>query len=170
MDVLQRQVDEYENEIRALKDFKSPTGRRGAQGRAPRRALTSVNDLSATNESIEEALSTTLSLEATLFRPALQQALRETWKWKAAASSSALSNLSPLPGPFSTETKFDDDLSQLSAALRDVRMKKASVKLVDLANTKMSPSLQLQESRAASLTASRKLETLALRLGGRVTA
>lgn len=169
MDVLQVQVDEYEQEIRVLKDFKAP--RRGAQGssRTPRRALTSVSDLAAPKVDLEEALSTGISLEATLFRPALQQALRESWKWKAAATSSAMSNLPPLLGPFLQETGREDDLKQLTAALTNVRMKKASVKLVDLSNRQKPPRTQLIESRAACREATRELETLALRFRGRMT-
>ena len=169
MDVLQRQVDEYENEIRVLKDFKAP--KRGAPGgRGPRRALTSVNDLASPKAGgQEDNTATGISLEATLFRPALQQALRESWKWKALATSSTLSRLTPLPGPFPLETGRQDDLHQLTCALSDVRMKKASVKLVDLTNSQKTPRQQLQESRASCLEASRKLETLAVRFRGRMT-
>jgi hypothetical protein len=168
--VLQRQVDEYENEIRVLKDFKSP--RRGPQGNrpgTPRRALTSVSDLASPKAGLDESISTGISLEATIFRPALQQALRESWKWKAAATSAVMSQLDPLPGPFSRETGREDDLIQLSSAISDARLKKASIRMVDLTNREKTPRAQFQESRAACLEASRQLETLALRFRGRMT-
>ena len=171
MDVLQRQVDEYESEMRVLKDFKTPT-KRGQQGsrtpgtRTPRRMLSSGNEPGSPRPGTDDAPSTDYSLEATIFRPALQQALRESWKWKAAATSIALSDLPPLPVPFGAQsgTKDPDELIQLSSALSEARMQKASIKMVDLRNTEKTPRAQFQETRSACLEASRKLETLLLKI------
>jgi hypothetical protein len=155
MDVLQHQVDEYENEIRSLKDTAKGGGRKGA----PRRALTSISDLSSNNRP-----DTNLSLEASLFRPALQEALRESWKWQAIATAKAMSELAPLPIP--STLKNDDDSILLQTALVQSRLQKASVKLIDLTNTEKAPRTQLREMRAASRAASQQLESVALRLRG----
>lgn len=159
MDVLQRQVDEYENEIRSLKDTAKGGNRKGA----PRRALTSISDMN-TNRS-DSNLPSNLSLEASLFRPALQEALRESWKWKAIATANAMSQLAPLPIP-NQRSVLNDDSILLNAALVNSRLQKASVKLIDLTNKEKAPRAQLRELRAASLAASQQLENVALRLRG----
>lgn len=172
MDVLQRQVDEYENEIRVLKDFKSP--KRGAAARGtPRRALTSISDLASPagrgGAVPEEANSNTGALEATIFRPALQQSLRETARWKSVAMSSALADLAPLPGytndSLSQSKKDDtwDGIVQLNSALANYRLKMASVKLVDLTNKNKSARQQLRESKASCGEAVKDLEFVANR-------
>lgn len=159
MDVLQRQVDEYENEIRLLKDTaKGGAGRKGA----PRRALTSISDI-ASNRSDDST--SNFSLEASLFRPALQEALQESWKWKAIATENVMSQLTPLPLP-TQRSVLNDDSILLNSALAQVRLQKASIKLIDLTNTDKAPRTQLRELRAASLAASQQLESVALRLRG----
>src|SRR3569832_146785 len=114
MDVLHRQVDEYENEIRALKDFKSP-GKSGRLRGTPRRALTSVADVSPYGRGItDETNMNTGVLEATLFRPALQRALKEAAIWKASAVGESLANLPPLPSPTLPNTSGNDQNGELS--------------------------------------------------------
>ena len=170
--MLQRQVDEYESEIRALKDFKTPT-KRGQQGsrtphtsRTPRRALSSGSDLASPRPGADDTPTSDYSLEATLFRPALQQALRESWKWKAAATSIALSDLPPLPVPFGalSGNKDADDLIQLTSALSAARLQKASIKMVDLRSTEKTPRAQFQETRIACMETSHTLENQLLRI------
>jgi hypothetical protein len=95
---MQRQVDEYENEIRVLKDFKSPTKRGQGGNRTPRRSMTTVTDLSpAGRGSAEEAQVSSGALEAALFRPALHKALQEAAHRKAATTVSSIFDLPPLP-------------------------------------------------------------------------
>ena len=171
MEVLQRQVDEYD---RVVKGFKSP--KRGAPPsatRTPRRraggaaSLDDIGSPAALGAGLQASASNPLSLEATLFRPALQQALQESWKWKAAATSATMSKLTPLPTLFSSEgiagSRNDDLIIQLSSALHDIRRQKATIKLVNLRDTRKTPRAQLQETRMACLEATRKLETLAMR-------
>jgi hypothetical protein len=161
--VLQRQVDEYEQEIRALKDFKSPTKRGQPGSRTPRRAITSVSDVTSPRPGPDEAQSSSNSLEATIFRPALQQALRDSWKWQAVATSTTMSLLPPLPSPSTNRSRLDD-LMQLTSAISDVRLQKASIRMVDLRSTQTTPREQLQETRNACLEASLRLESQVLRL------
>lgn len=160
MDVLQRQVDEYENEIRLLKD-------KGVRKGTSRRALTSMGEPSNNNRYVDDSPSSTVnnfSLEASLFRPALQDALRESWKWKAIATTNAMSQLSPLPNQLSSSSTLNDDSILLNSALVQSRLQKASIQLIDL--TRKAPRTQLRELRAASVAASRQLESVALRLRG----
>ncbi len=157
MDVLQRQVDEYENEIRSLKDTA-----KGGKGTS-RRAFTSTSD-TVSNRS--DDIPSNFSLEASLFRPALQEALRESWKWKAIATTESLSQLVPLPLPIQPSI-LNDDLILLNSALVQSRLQKASIKLVDLTSTtEKAPRAQLREMRAASVAASQQLKSVALRLRG----
>jgi hypothetical protein len=174
---MQSQVDEYENEIRVLKDFKSP--KRGQSGnRTPRRSVTSVAELSPRvpgGTGTDEMQVSSGALEAALFRPALQSALQEAAHWKAEATGSSILDLPPLPmlsvssavgGVNKTDEAFDS-LRQLSNALSSYRLERASFKIVDLTNREKSPRVQLRESAARKAAASERLETIVMRARGR---
>jgi len=160
---MQRQVDEYENEIRALKDFKSPG--KGSRNRTPRRAITSVADISSPygRSGTEETQTNTGALEATIFRPALQRALKDASKWKAASMASVLDDLPPLPSParFSGGTKdAAEKLMELTSALADFRLEKASFSLVDLTRKDKSARAQLRESNLKKAMAYERLQSV----------
>lgn len=165
---MQRQVDEYEHEIRVLKDFKSP-GK--GQKRTPRRAVTSVVDIASPySRGSEVASANTGALEATLFRPALQKALSDASKWKAASVESALAELPPLHtvtlSGGGSGSGFDD-LMELTTAIADYRMEKASISVVDLTRKDKSPSAQLQESCMRKTAASERLRSIVRGCQGR---
>jgi hypothetical protein len=175
MDVLNRQVDEYENEIRALKDFKSPS--KGSRSRAtPRRAVTSVADTSSSygrSQTVSEESETySGALEATLFRPSLQRALKDAAFWKASVVRESLSNLAPLPiakglkGFDDQESENGDDLVELTLALADYRFAMASTSLVDLTRKDKTPRSQLRESAANKQAASHRLQAIVRRYQG----
>jgi hypothetical protein len=145
MDVLHRQVEEYENEVRFLKDAKSPQGKR--TGRTPRRgydrAYTNIGDRTSSSDDLQALASSTGvgAFEAALFRPALQAARRDAAQWKTKATISSLLELPPLnvpgtPSSSSEEEKTMDDYRnpflQLSSALSLYRLETASVKVVDI--------------------------------------
>ena len=171
MDVLQRQVDEYENEIRVLKDFKSPTKRGAAARGTPRRAMTSVGDFGSPQSRLmtDEKQTSTGVLEATIFRPALQQALEESARWKSIAVASIL-DLPPLL-PTSEEQKIEDerhdDRRQLMDAKFDYYMEICSLVLPDLTRMDKTPREQLNELYARSDTAEKKLETVYKQIQGK---
>lgn len=167
---MQRQVDEYENEIRLLKDFKSPTKRGQGGNRTPRRSMTTVADLSPHGRgNVEDAQVSSGALEAALFRPALHKALKEAAHWKAATTASSIFDLPPLPMLFgSRDVEERNSLQQLSSALSSYRLEKASVRIVDLTNREKSPRVQLREHAARKTAASARLETLVLRSRGRM--
>lgn len=165
MDVLQREVEMYENEIRALKDFKSPTKRGGAL-RTPKR--TPIELTPAPRGVTAEDSQSRFSLEATLFRPALQQALEEAARWKTEATAKAIMELPPLPElpqlPAGKDTaSLADDYMRLSAAISACRIEKASITLVDLTKTDKNPREQLRDIKARSAAASERLESTVLR-------
>jgi hypothetical protein len=176
---MQRQVDEYENEIRVLKDFKSPKRSQGGS-RTPRRSVTSVADVSPHGRGgTEEAQVNAGALEAALFRPALHRALQEAAHWKATTTASSILDLPPLPmlsgsSLVGEERKSDyvseafDSLQQLSSALASCRLEKASVRIVDLTSREKSPRVQLREHAARKAAASQRLETVVLRSRGRM--
>jgi hypothetical protein len=176
---MQRQVDEYENEIRVLKDFKSPTKRGQAASRTPRRSSTTDMSSPHGKGSFEEAQVSSGALEAALFRPALNKALQEAAHWKAATTASSIFDLPPLPmlsgsRNVGEERKSDDfseafdSLQQLSSALSSYRLENASVRIVDLTNREKSPRVQLREYAARKASASERLETVVLRSRGRM--
>ena len=131
--MLQRDVEMYENEIRALKDFKSPKRGAASNRTTPRRATTSIGDLSPNRRGAVDDSQSTSALEATLFRPALQQALQEAARWKASAMAEAIVNLPPLTiSPVrcgdaftSGDGVFSDDFIRLSSAIATFRIQKA---------------------------------------------
>lgn len=175
--MLQREVEMYENEIRALKDFKSP--KRGSTNNSrttPRRATPSINDFSPNSRGATDDSQSTFSLEATLFRPALQQALQEAARWKASATAAAIMSLPPLPMPsvyngdeyMSRIGDFSDDFIHLSSAITTSRIQKASVSMVDLTNRSKTPRVQLREMKARNEATSERLETIMLRFRGRI--
>lgn len=142
MDVLHRQVEEYESEMRFMKDTKSPSK---ARSRTPRRTF-SQRDHSRSSESLQslESEANTGAFEAALFRPALQAARRDAAKWKASATISTLLELPALNVPaysnYNEEEKTaDEDISpfmQLTSALANYRTQTASIKVVDLTKPK----------------------------------
>jgi len=165
--VLHRQVDEYENEIRFLKDFKSP---KSAQRRSSRASPFmspgfSTGKGAPAGEGIPEASAATIgALEAALLRPALQAVQQDASRYKAQTMVAALSSLPPLnlATPTSAESKQPDPLEELdnlanalSEARLRVRMAKASVTVVDLSKSLSRQSLL--ESKAKTYTAERKL-------------
>jgi hypothetical protein len=168
MDVLQREVETYENEIRSLKDFKSPKrGSTTGSRTTPMKSTNVTMSLTPAYRGTEDNHSN-ISLEATLFRPALQQALQEAAHWKAAATGFTLFDLPLLPsstldlqvgGAFSSESML------LSSALAKARIEKAVISLVDLRSKEKSPRVQLREMKARSAAISERLETAFLRCG-----
>ena len=175
MDVLNLQVEEYENEIRALKDFKSPS--KASRSRAtPRRALTSVAD-SVTSPygrvAADEAESSSGALEATLFRPALQRAVKESAYWRGCVVRESLAFLPPLPpvnalrAIDSDEKKDAGEFMELTLALADYRVEIASTSLVDLTRRDKAPKVQLRESLARKQSASQRLHAVVRRCQAR---
>ena len=172
MDVLHRQVDEYENEIRFLKDFKSPKSAQRRTSMSSRSSLMSPSFSAVKGtpggESIQEASAATIgALEAALLRPALQAVQQDASRCKAQTIASALSSLPPLDliTPTSGESKQTeplDELANLASALSEarfqVRMEKACVRVVDLSMlSEKSPRQTLLESMAKTYSAEMKL-------------
>ena len=142
MDVLHRQVEEYEGEIRFLKDAKSPKGR----SRTPRRTYADhLRERSRSGDDLQgmssEGAGSSGAFEAALFRPALQAARRDAAQWKAKATISTLLelpslNVSSSSMPATEETKSEEEdlnpLSELTSALSTYRSETASVRVVDI--------------------------------------
>jgi hypothetical protein len=144
MEVMQRENEMYETEIRQLKDFKSPNKRtsrpthRGAMS-TPVPENTSV-------------------LEATLYRPALQEALAEASRLKASATIKAVSNLPPLP------RNVDFGVADpLDATVHACRMQWANLRLVNLTKDE-NPRAQLRKLRKDSAAATERLQAALMRL------
>lgn len=171
MDVLHRQVDEYENEIRALKDFKSPkSARRTSMSSRASPFMSPGFSAKGTpaGEPLAEASAATIgALEAALLRPALEAVRQDASRCKAQSMATALSSLPPLNlvTPTSTNKKESKEQIQqletlanaLSEARSHVRMQKASVTVVDLSKSDKSPRQTLLESMAKTYSAEMKL-------------
>lgn len=162
MDVLQEQVAGYENEIRMLNTMKSPGKRAGGGKQESRRSVVGAANKRAPSlrnlgpqtggAGADTAVASSAAvgaLEAALFRPAVTVARREAAKWKNIALSKALLELPPLAVPGMTldstqeESKDDggtsdpfENLSRLSAAISSFRIQQASMRVVDLEESK----------------------------------
>jgi hypothetical protein len=163
MDVLHRQVEEYESEIRFNKDAKSPKARRTMP--APRR-IADIGDRRGSGDDLQ-ALAGSANMgafEAALFRPALQAARRDAAQWKAKATISSLLDLPPLLVPGAPhidseeeKTMEEDDSNpflQLSSALSNYRLETASVKVVDITKSGKSSRASLRELMMKKASAS----------------
>jgi dynactin 1 len=167
MDVLHRQVEEYENEIRA-RDSKTPT-----KARRPRRSYTPEStSRSSSQDSMRDGEDGSRSaFEAALFRPALQAARRDAAQWKTKATVTALMKLPPLKvsmEPTSLgggEEKFSeedmDPLFQLSSSLSSYQRETASVRLVDITKSTKSPRMQLHDMMMRKAAASQEVDKAA---------
>ncbi len=166
MDVLHRQVEEYESEIRFLKDAKSPSK---SMARAPRRAYTSDTLRESRSGGELQAMSSEAhasAFEAALFRPALQAARRDAAHWRAKATINTLLELPPLTAPKWDEEKSadEDDISpimQLSSALAMYRSETASIKVVDLTTQRKSPRAELYSMLRKKAAAAQQLDEAA---------
>ena len=169
MDVMQQQVDDYESEIRTMKDPKSPKAR-VPTGRTPRRNTFASPDLKRGGPvlDVDASPAAIAALQATLFRPALDAMRREAAVWKANAVAKDILSLPPLcvPGMTRTEaeTKEEDPgdniFSALEAARAALRLEKASFRLVDL-SAKAPPRSQLLEALSRTTLAEEKLREAA---------
>ena len=172
MDVLQREVEMYENEIRSLKDFKSPKRSNATGSRAtPLKSGTSLINHTPTFRGSNEEFHSGFSLEATLFRPALQQALQDSAHWKAVATRSILLDLAPLPAsPMDFygggRSVLSEEAILMASALAKARIEKATITLVDLSNKEKAPRAQLRDMKAKSAAINERLETVLLRCRG----
>jgi hypothetical protein len=173
MDVMHRQVEEYENEIRFLKDAKSPAVKRAL--RTTRRSYTDLSDGRRSGEDLQNMASSVGMgvFEAALFRPALQAARRDASHWKSKATAKALIDLPPLnvpkyfPSDKNQEEKVaEEDMQnpflQLSSALYRYRVETASVKVVDLSKaTEQSPRAAFRDSIMRKASAAERLDEAA---------
>jgi len=117
LEVMQKQAEEYEKEIRSLKD-KTRTARGVRAGGGRTTPKKSAADLQATLNQLGQAaggsksaasssrdvLLESISLETALFRPALGSAARSASYWKAKAVGSVLSELAPLNVPVARQS------------------------------------------------------------------
>jgi len=196
MDVLQRQVDGYENEIRFLKDTRSPkrpaitspdVRRRATPERMrmtptdKRRMIPQRNIGGPSSRSLMDEMQVVGSsgavgaVEAVLFRPALHSALRDAAKWKGVAMKTTLLELPPLAVPVSSEEESKealassdayDNWSQLTSALSHYRMEQASCKVVDLSNREKSSRAHLRQMKAEKAMVAQRLDEAAASLRG----
>lgn len=173
VDVMQQQADEYEKEIKSLKDKSRPSrGVRTAGGRvtpkkSPMDLEATLNQLSSAskstaNSSSRDVLLESISLETALFRPALGTAVQSANFWKTKAMGSALSKLSPLNVPISETVDVKNEtrlLNELALAQNEARSTKASFSIVDLSNkSKVSSRDQLIEEQQKEEMASLRLQ------------
>lgn len=165
MEIVQGQVEEYEREIRTLKDQKSKSSR--LPGSARKGATTLETDFSLASLGIgspqkqrQESARSRLSLESALFRPALRSALSDASMWKSKVISDKLIELPPL-----SKSSIDRNADlvtmnrQLSLACASVRLAKASVGVVKLGDRSV-PRLLLAKERQKTAMAIQRLESL----------
>ena len=187
MDVMQKQTEEYEKEIRSLKDKSRPT-RSNVRTAGGSRATpkSSSMDLEATLNQLGQAsgskppgstsrdvLLESVSLESALFRPALSSAVQSSIYWKSKAMESALSKLAPLnvstgnkarkalDNLFSLrgndETNGLDCMNEIAMAMSEVRLVNASFSIVDLSKNDVPAREQLSCEKQKKRMAEQRL-------------
>lgn len=169
LDVMQQQADEYEKEIKSLKDkSRTPRVARQTSGRITPQKQSSSLDLdlfgSATKPggaSSRDIMLESISLETALFRPALASATQSASYWKAQSMGSALSKLPPLNVRLKSH-QVKGCAQEVILARNEVRLAKASVSIVDLSKTDISPRNQLNEQKQKELTAESRLHDATL--------
>ena len=164
MGVLHGQVDEYEREIRSLKDPRGGKGRGAGSKKTPKKGGSADFDLQSSLSKLGQAssadtsgstgsLAKTVALEAALFRPALKSARADASTWKAKAIESSIMNLPPLnvsiPSMSRDVERFTEEIS---LANNEARLAKASFRVVDLTKVRPGKSsrVQLREELARS--------------------
>lgn len=152
IDVLQSQVNEYEKEIRLLKDLKMKTTRRKGASFDPTMEFGSPNNKVSSLEAISSSKES-LYLETSIFRPALREALSEASMWKAKRINEKLSSLPSLKeseaAPLSNERK------QLALARADYRKAKTNIKIISLKN------VPIDSHSLADIVTNHKFNTMA---------
>ena len=173
MDVMQQQVDEYEAEIRTLKDPKTPRGRgmstpkRGTMHsdygrRTPGGMGAGGSGFDMGGAEVSQA--TVVAMEAAFFRPALEAARKEASAWKANAFVTAMGSLPPLDVPIDGESKEEKDpaadaLAALSEARHRYRTDLSSLTVVDLTRKDVSARAQHLANLSKSALAEEQLRT-----------
>lgn len=180
VDVMQQQANEYEKEIKSLKEKSKPSrGVRTAGGRStPKKApmdleatlnqLGQASNSKTASSSSRDVLLESISLETALFRPALGSAVQSANLWKAKAMGSALSKLSPLNVSTAAQSlpsaTYDIDdtnaqlLNELALAKNEARTAKASFSIVDLSKRDVSSRAQLNEEQQKERMAEIRLQ------------
>ena len=140
VDVMQQQVDDYELEIRMLKDPKSPKARM-SMGSSARRSL-AIPDVKRGEiaSGVDASPAAIAALQATLFRPAMDSIRCDAAVWKGIAVAEDIVSLPPLSlhdsAPTDARSKGDsswnDAVSSFEAARAALRLEKSSFRLIDL--------------------------------------
>jgi hypothetical protein len=166
MEVLLSQVDEYEREIRTLKD-KNSRGSRNVLNSAKKGpsldtdfSLSSLG-IGSPQKTRQDLGSSNPSLEAALFWPALRSALSDASMWKSKCVSDKFRQLPPISGTaFNSNSDLLNQQRLLSLACADVRLAKASIGIIKLDDSISLPRLMLTAGRWRTATAIRRLESV----------
>ncbi len=167
MEVLQTQVDEYEHEIKNLKDPQKGKSRRGHTGSA-RKSLSLESDFTLANMRSGNAQKSSSNdfksglVEAALFRPALLSAKSDASLCKAKSIMDSLLALPPLSTKTSSKVaEISIQKRQLMKAGADLRKRKASISIIDVTNSNnMVARHSLNEQRRKTALAVEKLKTV----------
>mmetsp|Transcript_4225 Transcript_4225/g.8073 ORF Transcript_4225/g.8073 Transcript_4225/m.8073 type:complete len:1444 (+) Transcript_4225:81-4412(+) len=166
MEVLQSQVDEYEREIRMLKDqkarsYRHPNNSTGKGASLETVSLASGIGMTSPQNNRNDQGDSVLSLESALFRPALHDAISDASMWKSTAVYDKLLRL-PSLSKDSHKNGLDmiNQSRQLSLAHADLRLVKANIGIISLQESKSNARSLLFKEKEKALFAMRKLEAL----------
>jgi dynactin 1 len=177
MDVLQQQVDEYEAELRVLKDPRGFSSKGRSSRSTPVRSSSRRSSIGRPEEGVPDISPAALTaLEAAVFRPALESLRREGSALKASTISKTLCELPPMSVPClmvkhansvmepnkASHSDRNDHVTHMSSVLHaaraSLRLERASVRVVDLSSSASARSKWRQSLWKASLAEERLRE------------
>jgi len=163
MEVVQSQVDEYEKEIRLLKDPQRGRGRRtpgSSKKSSTTESLFSPSKFGSSQKGYVQSDVVTGAVEAAIFRPALHSARSDASVCKSKIIADMLMKLPPLSGNVEAEvmSNMKTQKHQLFIASAELRRRKASISVVDINGTDLNSRNRFKEERQMTTLALERLQ------------
>lgn len=163
MEVVQSQVDEYEKEIRLLKDPQRGRGRRtpgSSKKSSTTESLFSPSKVGSSQKGYVQSDVVTGAVEAAIFRPALHSARSDASVCKSKIIADMLMKLPPLSGNVEAEvmSNMKTQKHQLFIASAELRRRKASISVVDINGTDLNSRNRFKEERQMTTLALERLQ------------
>ena len=163
MEVVQSQVDEYEKEIRLLKDPQRGRGRRtpgSSKKSSTTESIFSPSKVGSSQKGYVPSDVVTGAVEAAIFRPALHSARSDASVCKSKTVADMLMKLPPLLGNVEAEvmSNMKTQKHKLFIASAELRRRKSSISVVDINGTDLNSRIRFKEERQMTTLAMERLQ------------